>query len=99
MTKAHSAQGSGINNYVTSLFDPTLEWNDIKWLQTITKLPIILKGILRGDDAQKAADLGVAGVMVSNHGARQIDGTPASVSNFLDSKCWRKVLKKGWVID
>jgi hypothetical protein len=47
---------------------------------SITYLPVILKGILTADDATIAADLGVAAILVSNHGARQLDGTPASVS-------------------
>jgi len=47
---------------------------------SITQLPLILKGILTADDATIAADLGVAAILVSNHGARQVDCTPASVS-------------------
>jgi (S)-2-hydroxy-acid oxidase len=73
-------RGSGLNNYVNRLFDQSLEWKDIKWLQSFTKLPIVVKGILTAEDAIIAADLGVAAILVSNHGARQIDGTPASVS-------------------
>lgn len=49
-------------------------------VSSITQLPVILKGILTADDATIAADLGVAAILVSNHGARQLDGTPASVS-------------------
>ena len=47
---------------------------------SITQLPLILKGILTADDATIAADLGVAAILVSNHGARQVDYTPAAVS-------------------
>jgi (S)-2-hydroxy-acid oxidase len=47
---------------------------------SITQLPLILKGILTADDATIAADLGVAAILVSNHGARQVDCTPATVS-------------------
>lgn len=72
-------EGSGLNNYVSNLFDASLTWTDVKWLKSVTKLPIILKGILTAEDAIIGADLGVAGIMVSNHGARQVDGTPASV--------------------
>lgn len=71
--------GSSLNNYVKNLFDTSLNWKDIKWLQTITKLPIVLKGILTAEDAIIAADIGASGIFVSNHGARQVDGTPASV--------------------
>jgi len=49
----------------------------------ITNLPIIVKGILTAEDAEIAVDLGVAGIMVSNHGARQVDYVPASVSTYL----------------
>lgn len=70
---------SGLNNYVNGLFDASLTWKDVEWLMRVTKLPIVLKGILTKEDANMACDLGVAGIIVSNHGARQVDGTPASV--------------------
>lgn len=73
------ADGSKLTAYVASLFDSTLNWDDIKWLKSITKLPIILKGILTAEDAIMAADAHVDGVVVSNHGARQIDGTFSTV--------------------
>ena len=60
--------------YVTNQIDPSFGWQDIRWLRSITSLPIVLKGILRGDDATKAVDHGVAGIFVSNHGGRQLDG-------------------------
>jgi len=72
-------KGSGINNYVASLFDPTLSWKDVEWLRSFTRLPIVLKGILRADDAVKAARAGATAVVVSNHGARQLDYVPATV--------------------
>nr|GMC55738.1 peroxisomal (S)-2-hydroxy-acid oxidase GLO4-like [Ipomoea batatas] len=53
---------------------------DIAWLKSITKLPILLKGILTHEDAIKALEVGVAGIIVSNHGARQLDYTPATIS-------------------
>ena len=64
---------SGPALYTKYLFDPNLSWNDITWLCSITKLPVLLKGILRGDDASRAIDHGAAGVVVSNHGGRQLD--------------------------
>ncbi|KAL4715271.1 hypothetical protein ACJJTC_007853 [Scirpophaga incertulas] len=79
-TKIHNTdEGSGLNNYVQNLFDKTLTWNDVKWLKSITKLPIVAKGILRADDAIKAVEAGCAGILVSNHGARQLDGVPATI--------------------
>lgn len=74
------SEGSSFTNYVSNLFDSSLNWEDIRWLQGITKLPIILKGVLTAEDAIIGADMGVAGIMVSNHGARQLDGVPATVS-------------------
>ncbi|HZV42887.1 MAG TPA: alpha-hydroxy-acid oxidizing protein [Saprospiraceae bacterium] len=64
----------------TSIFNnPGINWDDISLIRSWTKLPIYLKGILRPDDAMKAANIGVDGIIVSNHGGRQIDGEIASV--------------------
>jgi lactate 2-monooxygenase len=57
----------------------TLTWNDLAFLREHTKLPILLKGILHGDDAACAVDCGVDGVIVSNHGGRQVDGAIAAL--------------------
>ncbi|KAG7202562.1 hypothetical protein KM043_009758 [Ampulex compressa] len=74
-----SKNGSGLNEYVMALFDASLSWDDIKWLKSITKLPIILKGILTAEDALLAVEHGVSGIIVSNHGARQVDSIPATI--------------------
>ena len=71
--------GSGINDYVTSLFDQTLTWKDITWLKTLTNLPIVVKGILHPEDALIAVEHGASAIMVSNHGARQLDGVEATI--------------------
>ncbi|XP_074115593.1 hydroxyacid oxidase [Cotesia typhae] len=79
-SKINSADsGSGLNEYAVDQFDRSLSWEDIDWLKSITNLPIILKGILRADDALKAVKKGVQGILVSNHGARQLDTVPASI--------------------
>ncbi|XP_014488456.1 PREDICTED: peroxisomal (S)-2-hydroxy-acid oxidase GLO1 isoform X3 [Dinoponera quadriceps] len=70
---------SNLNEYVTELFDSSLTWEDITWLKSITKLPIILKGILTIEDARLAVENGANGIIVSNHGARQIDTVPATI--------------------
>lgn len=63
-----------------SLFSNTaLTWNDIPFLRKHTRLPIFLKGILHADDAARAVDAGVDGIIVSNHGGRQVDGAIASL--------------------
>ena len=69
---------SGLAAYVASLFDPTLTWRDVEWLRATTRLPVLVKGVVRGDDAARAVDCGVAGVVVSNHGGRQLDTTLAT---------------------
>ncbi|XP_077997503.1 2-Hydroxyacid oxidase 2-like [Glandiceps talaboti] len=66
------------------LGNPACTWEDIKWLQTITKLPIVLKGILAVEDAVLAAQYGVQGIVVSNHGGRQLDGVPATIDVLAD---------------
>jgi 4-hydroxymandelate oxidase len=75
-----SVSGSGINPYIASLFDPSLTWKDVEWLCGLTKLPVLVKGILRADDARRAVNHGVSGLVVSNHGARQLDTAPATIS-------------------
>ena len=65
---------SGLFAYFQQQIDPSLTWKDLEWLQSITKLPIVLKGILRADDARLAVENGAKGIIVSNHGGRQLDG-------------------------
>lgn len=60
-------------------WDLTLAWNAFDWLRSITKLPLLVKGVLRPDDAKKAVALGLDGIVVSNHGGRRLDGVPASI--------------------
>jgi 4-hydroxymandelate oxidase len=74
------ASGRGLAPYIASLLDSALTWKDIEWLTGITKLPLLVKGILRADDALLAVKHGASGVIVSNHGARQLDTTPAPIS-------------------
>ena len=65
--------------YVHDLFDPTLTWSAVEWLRAQTPLPVLVKGILTAEDARIAVDNGVDGVIVSNHGGRQLDGAIASI--------------------
>jgi 4-hydroxymandelate oxidase len=62
-----------------ALVDPNLTWDDIAWLASVSNLPVLVKGILRADDARRALDAGAAGVIVSNHGGRQFDTAPAAI--------------------
>ena len=70
---------SSFSSYVHDLFDATLSWDAVGWLSAQTRLPILVKGILTEEDATLAVDAGVSGVIVSNHGGRQLDGAPASI--------------------
>jgi len=64
---------------LSEIADTTLTWRDLDWLRDTCPLPIVLKGILSAEDALLAAEHGVAGVIVSNHGGRQLDGVAASL--------------------
>jgi 4-hydroxymandelate oxidase len=70
---------SGLAAYVADLLDPSLSWSAIEWLRSITSLPVLVKGIVRPDDAARAVAAGAAGVVVSNHGGRQLDASPATI--------------------
>jgi len=64
-----------VQKFVSIYSNPALTWEDLKFLKTFTKLPVLLKGILHPDDARKAIDYGMNGIIVSNHGGRQVDGS------------------------
>lgn len=72
-------QESSLAAYVVSQIDPTLNWKDIAWVRSITKLPVVVKGVLTAEDAALAAEIGVEGILVSNHGGRQLDGVLATI--------------------
>jgi len=74
-----AAAGSGLAAYVAGLIDQSLSWKDIAWLKRNTRLPILAKGIETREDAEIALEAGCAGIIVSNHGARQLDGVIATV--------------------
>ena len=61
------------------LIDPSLSWDDITWLESLTSLPLLVKGITTPEDAIHALNAGVKGVVVSNHGGRQLDGAAATL--------------------
>ncbi|KAK8443995.1 hypothetical protein SEVIR_9G063600v4 [Setaria viridis] len=78
--KMDQANDSGLASYVAGQVDRTLSWKDVKWLQSITSLPILVKGVITAEDARLAVHSGAAGIIVSNHGARQLDYVPATIS-------------------
>ncbi|MEX2271568.1 MAG: alpha-hydroxy acid oxidase [Vicinamibacterales bacterium] len=71
--------GSSFSAYVHNLFDASLTWDAVDWLRKCTKLPILLKGILTPEDARTAVSAGAAGIIVSNHGGRQLDDAVATI--------------------
>ncbi|MBK6455438.1 MAG: alpha-hydroxy-acid oxidizing protein [Gemmatimonadetes bacterium] len=71
-------EGSGLSKHLQALHDAALTPRDIEWAREITGLPILVKGVVRGDDAVRAVNHGAAGVIVSNHGGRQLDTSISS---------------------
>ncbi|MFO0572577.1 MAG: alpha-hydroxy acid oxidase [Polyangia bacterium] len=69
---------SGLAAYIAQVLDPSLTWRDIEWLRSVTRLPVLIKGLVRADDTARAVDHGVSGLIVSNHGGRQLDGSIAT---------------------
>lgn len=73
-----------VKHFVDTYSRPSLTWENLRFLREITRLPVVLKGIQHHDDAQKALDAGVDGVIVSNHGGRQVDGAIGSLDALPD---------------
>lgn len=71
--------GSGIHEALAWTIDASLTWRDFEWLRDSTPLPVVLKGICRPEDAARGVELGARGILVSNHGGRQLDGAPPTV--------------------
>jgi L-lactate dehydrogenase (cytochrome) len=73
----------GVTNFwswVGKSFDPSLTWKDVDWIRSHWKGPMVMKGVLDADDARQAVASGLDGVVVSNHGGRQLDSTPSTIS-------------------
>ncbi|KAJ7315657.1 Hydroxyacid oxidase 1 [Desmophyllum pertusum] len=68
-----------MNDYISSLKDGSVDWETFDWLRSITSLPFVVKGILTAEDARLAVQHGAKGILVSNHGGRQLDGVPATI--------------------
>ncbi|HTM54770.1 MAG TPA: alpha-hydroxy acid oxidase [Pirellulales bacterium] len=74
----HTPEGSALVNYISQIWDSSLDWSSIEWLRKLSPLPLVIKGILTGEDARLAADHGASAIVVSNHGGRQLDGVMAT---------------------
>jgi L-lactate dehydrogenase (cytochrome) len=80
---AYRGHATGLEDYIGWLgsnFDPGISWADLQWIRDEWKGELILKGILDVEDARDALDFGADGIVVSNHGGRQLDGAPSSAS-------------------
>ncbi|KAK4503846.1 hypothetical protein PRZ48_004761 [Zasmidium cellare] len=77
-------KGGGLTKIAGSAFDQGVTWDDIKWIRSLTNLPLVLKGIMTAADAKLAMEHKVDGVMLSNHGGRNLDFTPPSILILLE---------------
>ncbi|KAI8320152.1 hydroxyacid oxidase 1-like protein [Martensiomyces pterosporus] len=74
-----ATNASGLAAYVASQIDPTLSWKHIAWVKSVARIPVLVKGILTAEDALLAVQAGVDGIIVSNHGGRQMDTASATI--------------------
>ncbi len=75
LTESRSLLGS----YIQNRHDASFTWKDVAWLRSLSHLPLVIKGVIRADDAQRCVDVGASGIIVSNHGGRQLDSAPATI--------------------
>jgi L-lactate dehydrogenase (cytochrome) len=71
---------NSLAHWIAGQFDPALSWRDVEWIRSLWPGKLILKGILDVEDAKRAAQTGASALVVSNHGGRQLDGAPSSIS-------------------
>lgn len=76
--RGHAASLADYADYLAENFDPSICWKDLEWIRAFWKGPLLIKGILDVEDAREAARLGADGIVVSNHGGRQLDGVLSS---------------------
>ncbi|MGZ6441838.1 MAG: alpha-hydroxy acid oxidase [Pseudobdellovibrionaceae bacterium] len=74
----HADKESALTTYIQKLWKKDLSWKDLEWLKSFSPLPVVIKGILTPQDAKIALDHGVSGIVVSNHGGRQLDTVPGT---------------------
>ncbi|MBE9015461.1 alpha-hydroxy-acid oxidizing protein [Chroococcidiopsidales cyanobacterium LEGE 13417] len=75
----HRQGESGLFAYFAEQLDPGVTWTDLAWLRSLVPLPLVVKGILRPDDAIRAVEVGAEAIIISNHGGRQLDGAIATI--------------------
>jgi 4-hydroxymandelate oxidase len=79
MVKNAAGHGAAAGSIYSAVMDSAMAWPDIDWILSVAKVPLLFKGVLNPDDADRAVKAGVAGIMVSNHGARNLDTVPATI--------------------
>ncbi|EEH21443.1 hypothetical protein PABG_03659 [Paracoccidioides brasiliensis Pb03] len=87
-------RSQGAARAISSFIDPSLSWTDIPWFQSITTMPIVLKGVQRVDDVLRAVEVGIPAVVLSNHGGRQLDFSPSSIELLAD--VMPELRRRGW---
>ncbi|KAH8913844.1 hypothetical protein BT69DRAFT_1358318 [Atractiella rhizophila] len=86
-------RSQGAARAISSFIDPGLSWKDMKWFKSITKMPLILKGVQCWEDAVLAAEMGLQGVVLSNHGGRQLDFARSGIEILVEVK--RELKRRG----
>ncbi|KAI2249099.1 hypothetical protein LOZ11_003699 [Ophidiomyces ophidiicola] len=87
-------RSQGAARAISSFIDPSLSWKDIPWFQSVTKMPIALKGVQRVDDVLRAVELNIPAVVLSNHGGRQLEFAPSSIE--LLAELMPALRARGW---
>lgn len=81
---ANDKQGGGLGRLMAGSIDPGLTWEDLKWVRQHTDKPVCLKGVMSADDALLAMQAGLDGILLSNHGGRNLDSSPPSIITLLE---------------
>jgi len=85
MANVEGTEGAGegvvaLSAFMNEQLDPTISWDDLAWLRGIWDKPLLVKGVLNAEDARRMVDMGADGIIISNHGGRQLDGAPSTIS-------------------
>ncbi|MBL4613156.1 MAG: alpha-hydroxy-acid oxidizing protein [Emcibacter sp.] len=83
-THAHIANESNLLGYIAKQFDPSVDWDDVAWMINEWNGPFLIKGIVNPEDAERAVDVGADGIIISNHGGRQLDYMPPTIEVLQD---------------
>lgn len=87
-------RSQGAARAISSFIDPSLSWKDIPWFQSLTDMPIVLKGVQRVDDVLRAVQMGIPAVVLSNHGGRQLEFAPSAIE--LLAEVMPELRRRGW---